>query len=429
MLVDFCVKNYRSYRDEVVLSMETGKNLRKLSKENTFQIKGTKLVKSAFILGANASGKTNILKALQLLKFLVLNNTTNSQSALPHEPYGRNKLPTGFEIRFIKNDILFEYKISYSSTEIFKESLYANNKVIFYRTKNEDELIVPDTIKNYVSTLLHNQTLLYMAQSLNHREAKIAFSWFVNLVDMTDLLDAERIFNDIDCEILSNTKVKEKVLAILKASDFSIKDYIFYKDRDIKNVILKGISDALSNDEPFQPEDRQRFLNIVKDNVENTKKLLLIHEAEDGEFPLSLSAESTGTVKFIQILFHILEEFSSGKVILIDEVENSMHIELLQIVVGLMNKWNKSNQFIVTTHVYELIDFNMRVDQIYFANKNMHGISELYSLYDFQDSSKIRRDFSYKTRYLKGRFGGIPIIDYSLLDSILGEVNGEKEES
>jgi AAA15 family ATPase/GTPase len=392
MLLSFSFKNFRSYRDEAVFSLETGTRLRRFKRENTHRTAFASVVKSAFLFGPNAGGKSNLLKAFSVLRSLVVCPTSDSAEALLWEPFCNSNNPTEFSVLFTKNGMLFEYTLHYTEKEVVYEQLSVNDKVVFQRdgqrvTSKEYSLLENST------TLRSNQLLLYWAQDLNLPEAVDAFSWFEeDIVDLTERLALDVQLSRNEAKILSDSAFKEKFLSILQAVDFNISDYIVSEDTALK---------------------RQK----------SSEQLLFQHKFDDTSLYLPVNRESTGIKRFVQLLLAILPEFASDKVILIDGFEQSFHIEMIKVLVNLMNKWNGNNQFIVTTHAFNVMDLFLRPDQIYFADKTPNGTSEVYSLFDFDDVAVTRSDFDYKKRYLKGMFAGMPIVNTTWLETIFEKGN------
>ncbi|WP_243171775.1 AAA family ATPase [Enterococcus cecorum] len=130
-----------------------------------------------------------------------------------------------------------------------------------------------------------------------------------------------------------------------------------------------------------------------------------------GKERISYALESAGTQKLITLALHLLFN-KQGKVFILDEFDDAFHQELSLSLVQLFNAMEDGSQFILTTHDLQLMDNQLRKDQIYFINKNYRGESQLYSLFDFAEDTKgSRSDITYYRRYLKGLFGGIPNIE------------------
>ena len=213
---------------------------------------------------------------------------------------------------------------------------------------------------------------------------------------------------DSKFKALENRKFKNRFLHFLQAADFNIID-VEIKER-IKNV-PNFIQKKLNSDED-DPSDidlvPQKFYDVY-----------CKHKSERGSFSIFLNNESTGTKVFIFLALYILS--NSKKTLLIDEFDRSYHLELAKALLSLINSTEQTNQFILTTHELSLMDCKLRQDQIWFAEKNRFGESELFSLFDFDDSSLKRSDFNYKKRYLEGRYGATQIVNSELLMEALKE--------
>lgn len=411
MMLEFIVENFKSYKNRTVFSMGAGARLRRFKEENTLEVASTRLLKSAFLFGANASGKTNFLKAIALVQQMVVHPTKNSVTKLPWFPFGNSSDPTTFEVVFFKNENEYKYILQYDGIQIVKEELSTDKHCIFRREGQEVSII---STREGLQTLRKNQLLLYWAQDKNIHEAVEAFSWFASdIINLSDGIDAERTFNEADAKVLKNAQFKEKLLSVLRAADFNIYDYVLSENSSATKQI-KGILGTIEN----LPEEVQALLQSDSFKV---FQLILKHRMNGEDIYFPLQEESLGTQRFVQILVNILTEFEGGKIFLIDEFDRSFHVEMVKVLVKLMNQWNVSNQFIATTHQFNVMDFDIRSDQIYFANKSFEGLSEVYSVFDFADTALMRNDFDYKKRYLKGLYGGTQIVNYAQLEAIFAD--------
>lgn len=415
MLLEFAVENFKSYKERIVFSMEAGKGLHSLDKQNTMRISGTRLLKSAYIFGANASGKTNLLEAILLLKELVLRPTNDSISPMERMTFANEPNPTKFEITFFKNERVYKYFIEYDNAQVIAEELSVDDKCVFRRDGQEVSVI---SMREGLQTLRKNQLLLYWAQDKNVPEAVEAFSWFGrDIIDLSGRIDSERHFGDSEKEILENHQVKGKILSILRAADFNIVDYDFVTNAPIRARFKDFIENEFGGLSNIPDKVRVEILSKIFE----INKLILVHRINGKNVKFFLNQESLGTKRFIQILVNILIEIPGNKIFLIDEFDRSFHPEMIKILVKLMNQWNKSNQFIATTHQFDVMDLNLRSDQIYFADKNFDGVSELYSVFDFADPALKKRGISYKKRYLNGLYGGTQIINEPELEAVFSD--------
>lgn len=389
MLIDFSFKNIRSFKNEATLSMETGELIEEYAKENTVDIGDITLVKSAFIFGGNASGKTNVIKAFQLLRSLVLLGTSSDFEVLPTDTYANEGGNVFFKVRFYKNQNIYNYTIEYNFASIINECLSVNGDVIFKR--DIDNIIMPTTIESLVDALRSNQPLLYFAQNNNVKEAKEAYEWFKLDIIMPGLLSNTLHSQQLFRPLYKNPQLTENVLYFLKAADFNIKDII------TEEIIV-----------PVQRDD------------EKPEPILLVkcvHEGKNGEsFVINYDAESIGTRIFLLLAMNILENSHAAKVFLIDEFDRSLHPKLVKILFRIFNEWNNTyTQLIATTHNNDVLDYDLRTDQIWFVDKDYYGVSRLDSAFDFNEL-KIS---DIKKNYQEGVYGANQIINDVLMKNIL----------
>ncbi|KRL83419.1 AAA family ATPase [Ligilactobacillus apodemi] len=207
---------------------------------------------------------------------------------------------------------------------------------------------------------------------------------------------------------MAEPNFKNKFLKFLRAADFNIVD-VEVKER---NVLRPGIRFDL---------DGELLLSKEDDAYVTVYDVYTTHRAKEGSFQVHFDNESTGTKAFMFLALYILHNENAKKVLLIDEFDRSFHLELAEALLDVFTHEKQSNQFILTTHELSLMDHNLRQDQIWFAEKNEYGETELSSIYDFDDVFLNRGDFGYKKRYLEGRFGATQIVNHSALLDVLGE--------
>lgn len=390
MLIDFSFKNVRSFKDEVTFSMEVGEGITDYAEENTISSGEIEVVKSSFIFGGNASGKTNVIRAFQLLRQVVVHGTPSELDLLPMDTFASDYGNTYFKIRFSKNKKIYEYTIKYNLGYIVNESLSVDNTVVFNRTI--DDVIMPPLIKNLRESLRDNQPLLFFAQTNNVSEAKEAYEWFAQ-----DILTPSLINNNLRNQQLfrplhTNPELKEKVLYFLRAADFNIKD--------IKT---------------------QEVIVPISSDTDKSEKVLLLHCEHEGpdniSFKVDYEAESIGTRIFLLLIMTILENQNNSKLFLIDEFDRSLHPKLVNILLRIFNEWNHTGtQLIATTHDTDILDAPLRTDQIWFVDKSYDGVSTLDSAFDFNEQSI--KDI--KKNYQDGLYGADQIINDAMMKDILG---------
>lgn len=397
MLIDFSFKNVRSFRDEVAFSMEVGEGITDYAEENTISSGGIDVVKSSFIFGGNASGKTNVIRAFQLLRQIVVDGTPSNLVTLPIETFANELGNTNFKIHFTKNGNLYYYELNYDWDAIISECLTMNSNVIFKRTA--DEITMPPLIKDLKGSLRGNQPLLFFAQTNNVPEAKEAYEWFAQ-----DILTPSLINNNLRNQQLfrplhTNPELKEKVLYFLRAADFNIKD--------IKT---------------------QEVIVPISSDPDKSEKVLLLHCEHEGpdniSFKVDYEAESIGTRIFLLLIMTILENQNNSKLFLIDEFDRSLHPKLVNILLCIFNEWNRTGtQLIATTHDTDILDAPLRTDQIWFVDKSYDGVSTLDSTFDFNEQS-IK---NIKKNYQDGLYGADQIINDAMMKDILGISDHEED--
>ena len=397
MLIDFSFKNVRSFKDEVTFSMEVGEGITDYAEENTISSGEIDVVKSAFIFGGNASGKTNVIRAFQLLRQIVVNGTPSDLVTLPFDTFANGLGDTLFKIHFTKNGNSYYYELNYDWDGIINECLTMNGNVIFKRTA--DEITMPSLIKDLKESLRVNQPLLFFAQTNNVPEAKEAYEWFAQDILILSLINNNLSTQQLFRPLHTNTELKEKVLYFLRAADFNIKD--------IKT---------------------QEVIVPISSDTDKSEKVLLLHCEHEGpdniSFKVDYEAESIGTRIFLLLIMTILENQNNSKLFLIDEFDHSLHPKLVNILLQIFNEWNRTGtQLIATTHDTDILESALRTDQIWFVDKSYDGISTLDSAFDFNEQSI--KDI--KKNYQDGLYGADQIINDFMMKDILGISDHEED--
>lgn len=389
MLIDFTFKNIRSFKEEVTFSMEVGEGVIDYTKENTVSSDDIEVVKSSFILGGNASGKSNVIRAFQLLRDIIVYGTSSDLESLPVDTFANRAGNTYFKIRFIKNGNLYSYELNYDANNINEECLVVNDNIIFNRTV--DDIIMSPSIKGLKGALRANQPLLFLAQSNNVPEAKESYEWFAQDILILGLGHNVLCNQELFKPLYTNPDLKEKVLYFLKAADFHIKDI----------------------------KIQESFIPIQENNQNLEPRLLLQFEyagMDGGSFVIDYEAESIGTRKLLFLAMMILNNYHNSNLFLMDDFDCFLHPKLVNILLRIFNEWNDtSTQLIATTHNTDILDAPIRTDQVWFVDKSYYGVSTLDSAFDYNELS-IK---SIKKNYQEGLYGADQIINDSMIKDIL----------
>lgn len=419
MLIQFNLENYLSFKEENTFSLETGERLRKFKEENTMELNGVSLLKSALIVGPNGAGKSNLLHGLMKMKEMLLNPTkriTDKLSYLPFLLSDDEDEPINFEIEFFYKDYFFKYNFGFVKNQFikevleFKENYTANYEIYFERVGDSFE-VCPENRLDLSEKTRANSLFLYNLQDQNDFLAIKVFEWFENVLYFYegDQNLSERL------ELLENPSNKEVFLQFLHAADFNIIDIEIQKDIMKIPAKLKDLLGQIDN-ELVEFMDEERLV----------KRLRTVYKKYDsdgnviGTTSLDLGLESSGTRQLIEIALAVIYCNETQRILVIDEFDDSLHLSLSKALMKVFNSKNNMNQFILTTHELQLLDTDLRIDQIYLVEKDFKGASEIYSLFDFEDdsSSKNRYDVKRFKQYLEGKFGAIPLIDVDGLTNI-----------
>ncbi|MCK4642513.1 ATP-binding protein [bacterium] len=407
MLIQFTVGNYLSFKDNATLSM-VASNYRD-NKEHVFPaLKDIKLLKSAAIYGANASGKSNLIKAMQFFRDLISTSSLGSnESRLNVNNFKlaaetENK-PSFFEIVFVIDKIIYRYGFEVTITEVTKEWLYysrAEKEYLLFDRKKKNIKVNGNTFKEGLhldDKTRVNSLFLSVAAQFNGVISNKIMKWIKNFNVISGMGD----FSLYTSKLLESGEMKTGVVELLKTAD------LFIEDVQTQEEILEG---------NVLPANVRRRVEILPDGKLRAVKFNTSHKKyEDGkhigQVELDMDTEeSEGTRKFFSLSGPILDTLVNGKILVVDELDNSLHPLLLAHLVKLFNSKanNRNAQCIFVAHDRTLLNQkNLRRDQIWFAEKDKYQATKLFSLEEFN----IRNDYNIEKNYLLGKFGGIPILN------------------
>lgn len=429
MLMSFSVENFRSICKEQKLSFVSDKatelenNACSITDNNKIR-----LLKSCVIYGANASGKSNLLKALATMKNIVTSNRAVN-SELPVVPFSLDPAtkdePSLFEINVCISGDRFQYGFSCTKEKIINEWLYVYPHVTGKRRTWYERLYdhdskhydwnVTNNIKGtkavWEDTTRENVLFLSNAVSLNCVSLKPLFDFFstgIAIVLNTDFIPPTFT---TDMALHDN---KKEILHFLKAADLKITDFKIKKEKvDFQNI--KGIlPEQLRESIEKNPDS---FMSI------NIKTIHFDKIGNQVEFDLERD-ESDGTKKLFKFAGPFIDVLKKGMVLVVDELNISLHPFLMKFLVELFHNKNtnpKNAQLLVTTHETSILTQDIfRRDQVWFTKLNSSQMTVLFPLTDFKPlkgSSKERLE----VKYLKGKYGALPYIDVFQFEQILND--------
>jgi hypothetical protein len=409
MLIEFSVENFRSFRNRATLSMVATSdktlpgNVVDCSREG-------RCLRTATIYGANASGKSNLIAAIQLMRNMVLtSHMTQKGFKILHQPFKMDETyhgrPTAFEVVFTIGDVKYEYGFSHDSEKIHEEHLYAyprgRRSLVFKRNDTGTYDFTKDIgrqedIKEWT---LPNALYLSIATQRSYEPAARAFEWFRDYLRVG--MFPEGPHNTVNM-ILHSPHQKAAIMKALSAADVGISDIV------PERKMLK-LEEA-----PIPPELRDLFRGSGDDKFEAIN-IRSVHEVtvkgRKSRVVLDSSEESMGTMRLFEMIGPWIDAIQNGRVLVWDELDLRLHPLLSIFLIGLFHNstQNKTDaQLIFTTHNTNLLDSDLlRRDQIWFTEKDSEsGNSVLYSLVEF----KPRKDKNLQIGYLSGRYGALPFI-------------------
>lgn len=419
MLVEFRLGNFRSYAAEKRFSMVAGTGSELPT--NTMTVEGFErhpLLRSAAIYGANASGKSNLVRAFGFFRHFVLRSSESRPEGdpIPVQPFMLEpvlaKKPTELELTFLLDGIRHQYGFVVSQERVYEEwlTVYPKGKPQewFHRTLNAkgkadwswsrthlrgDKLQLAERTRD-------NALFLSVAAQWNHPQIKPIYHWF-----RTHLRVVSRELNAMTytrSQLLKDMAFREWLTAVLKAADV-----------DISRVIAK--ESKISKDQfrfPTETPDEMKkyftemFLDELKVEVRTARRLA----GSGREIEWDLDQESDGTQRMLELLGPIYDVLTRGAVLIMDELDTSLHAYITRELVQLFNRAesNPGNaQLIFTTHDTSLLDPTLfRRDQVWFTAKDAAGATDLYSLQDFSP----RKGEALQKGYLVGRYGAVPVL-------------------
>lgn len=406
MILEFSIANFLSYKERVTFSMLANSSS---GLNDNYVVEGDKkILKTSAIYGANASGKTNLFKILTIvISMLRKSNNTDINTKLPIVPFKLNKetikKPSEFEIKFIINDVRYVYGFTADTNQIYEEYLYyypnGRETKIFDRTNvNEYSFSQKDEkfLNDIATKNLSNKFFLATATNWNYEKTKIPYKFltidintFNNLGGLRELAFKHHLQND--------DELKTFTLDFMKKADFNIEDYKVI-ETEVPEEVLASIPDFIKT---AMKEKPKAFTSIFK------------HKGS--ELELTYEEESMGTQIIFSFIPFIKDALSSKKIIVVDEIDRSLHPYLVEMLVQMFNdsEINRNGaQLIFNTHDTNLLNLNiLRRDQIWFTEKDSNnGTSDLYPLSDFS----VRKSENIEKGYMLGRYGAIPFIKNDL---------------
>ena len=401
MILNFSVENYKIFKEKTTLSMIATYD--KSHPDNVFQVDENqpRALKTCSIYGANASGKTKFIEALGLMSNFVRGSLGHLPGAkLNYTPFIYDeesmKRPTAFEVDFIHDSKRYVYGFSYDRERIIEEHLFllpgGKKKMIFERKGQDFKFNTDKKIQIENSKRVRDNTLfISVGAQFNHLPSIDVVTWFDKelYVLAGELLDIS--INNLVGVMDNNIRFRSLVKKALQIADFGISDIYDKNKREKRDDVISGSTISM--------------VPVVSD-------IWVEHKVGDRKVELQLGSESSGTLRFLGIIGHVIDSLVSGKTVVIDELDLSFHTDICQWILGLFldpEENRKGAQLIFNTHDVGLLDQEMlRRDQIWFTSKDWDTYEAV--LTRLSDYKGVRKDLDIRRAYLNGSFGSKPFI-------------------
>ena len=440
MLIRFAVENFFSFDERKEFNFIPNNRLKTLC-HHKYHVNEFDILKMSSIYGANGSGKSNLINSLELFQKLVLN--TEIPFRLEDVQFKFNKITEKnnqvLAVEFVEDNIAFYYGIELFKGTILTEELYlsglgkTDDKLIFERKTNKNKVTTIKFLEDFEndpkSQLLkdilleefvkHNELVLKLISNRANKfldNAKIAFRWFEQSLQIVTPSSrsqglAIRIDKDNEFKRYAEDTMCSFNLGItsLTPEKKDIREFFGEEDPDEINALIKKVDDSDSGMIGLR-NNKGNELMLVKDNDKVVVINLKIgHTGKKNKTVLfDLEEESDGTIRLLDFVPAFQDLLTKPRVFIIDEIERSIHPLLIK---ELIKKFsfdkNTKGQLLFTTHESNLLDQEIfRQDEIWFAEKDNNGSTDLYSLSDFKEHKTI----DIRKGYLNGRYGSIPFL-------------------
>ncbi len=422
MLLEFEIENFRSIKEKQIFSLVAESSKSKpdnVFEQTFFNGDSVRLLKAAVVYGANASGKSNLIKAFDVLRSFVLTKLSVDKKIPFYAPFlfdeTTSNAPTSFALTFIgpKNH-KFRYEVQFNGEEVLHEELNfypkGQKRNLFKRpieVKSEGRIHIAklgQDLKNKELSLFRNQLVLskFGVDEPDELLSEV-YLYFSDGIFILEDSYTEILKNDVANWVNKNIEQQMRMSKLIKVADTKIEN-ISLKEKEIPKAFVRLV------------EKLGRPIKIMKDSGYLIYGKHVVHNKSTSKNNkkttfLPFEEESKGTNVLFALGGKILQTLEKGSILFVDEIDTSLHPKLAKFLVLLFQhpvSNPKNAQLIFTTHETTFLDKDLfRKDQIWFTEKNDFGETDLFSAQDFEDA---REDTPFDKWYMAGKFGGIPQI-------------------
>lgn len=424
MIIEVRAKNCFAFEEAISFSMKADMRNKKFAsnvhRENNFNV-----LKVAGIYGPNNAGKTCLVKCIRAIRDMLLNKQSGVMTNLFTDSdicelgvtflFEGNKYAYDFKYDTVKEEYVYE-----KFAQIIKDQ-YANEKEEVWLLKdneNKEFKCSDDALNMVMSALANNSLLIYLIDTAKFEKMNQMKKIIISFANKIDIINMNNIPMQKTIDLLKNhNEIQRKVVDFIKNADLYLEDYLY---QDIAGININKNAEG-------KPEEQ---VLDIPDNIMDQIRLVSVYK--NVSVP-SMLFDSTGTKKIAALASYIIEGLEEGRIIVVDEIDSSIHFKLTRAIVAMFNnELNTSAQLIFTVHDINLMDCRkmFRKEQIWFVHKDEAGVY-VYSLADFTAADGVRGDTSdIMEKYRKGALGALP--DPDLINSLLdikgntGEVHADE---
>ena len=411
MIIEISAKNCYAFEDTIIFSMKADMRNKKFGanvhKENNFNI-----LKTAGIYGPNNSGKTCLIKCIRAIKEVLLNRKSD---LIPNIFTNNNVCELG--VIFMVSGRKFSYKFKYDAVK--EEYIYESFSEVFkdkYGNEKEENWLEKDTVKEIFTSvdkdlqamipMISNNNLLYYLIDTNKFEKLSEIkNILIGFAEKIDVINMNNIPMEHTIELMKNkNKLQQKIVEFIKNADLYMDNFEYV---DMDKIKLESVE--------YEKKPEEKVLEVL-DNIMDQIRLVSTYK---GISVPSVLFDSTGTKKIAAIAGYVIEALEQGRILVVDELDSSIHFKLTRAIVTMFNnELNENAQLIFTVHDINLMDCKrlFRKEQIWFVHKDEAGVY-VYSLADFTALQGVRDTSDIIEKYRKGTLGALP--DPELINSLL----------
>lgn len=420
MIINFSLSNAFSFKDAQNLSMLAVSSPKDdINQANVMSIKDERILKSALIFGANASGKSNFIKTISIMKDIVLHSVQAIESSITKNiiPFLLDedgpKSPTEMEVIFVKDNIKYRYGLSLLQGKIKEEWLYytpsSRETMLFERdgldidvnraSFGESALFIKDKI---IQKTRDDVPFISVIAGFNGEHSKRVVDWFRNIVVISG--SNEGAFTGITLSLIN------------ESPDFKLWLKKILPSFQISDIYLDEVAPDIPFNDIKTDDDNLKSLFSSIQNLAKTQKMFsirVIKKTANGEISVPIDFESEGTKKIVYMLGPIYNAINNGNLLLVDEFDSKFHTLLSKFIFRMFHEQSEhGSQIVAAVQDVNLMSIDcFRRDQIWFVDKNYEtGGSNLYSLVEYKERQRSLKP-SYGADYLNGDFDAIPLFE------------------